>query len=79
MGGHGAGVDRGADAPRLARHLWQRGSLWGDEALSFEVTQDGRTERITLKPQDYTVNIPLSVTMASQPAFSYELGKKTLS
>ena len=44
--------------------LWNMGNSWGDETLSFEVTWDGRSERVTRKPQDYTRNVPSSAVVA---------------
>jgi hypothetical protein len=44
--------------------FWQMGNSWGDGTLSFEVKWDGRTERVTRKPQDYTRNVPSSISVA---------------
>ena len=40
--------------------VWHIGNTWGDEALSFEIADDGSTVRVEREPQVYTVNLPES-------------------
>jgi hypothetical protein len=44
--------------------VWRIGNSWGDGALHFAVTRNGRAERVTRKPQDYTRNVPSTVALA---------------
>ena len=56
--------------------LWRTGNSWGDEALQFGGTQDGRTERILPKPKVYTRNVPAFITLALGDHYeiSYDIG-----
>lgn len=44
--------------------VWRMGNSWGDTALRFVVTGNGNAKQIARKPQDYTRNVPSTVTLA---------------
>ncbi len=58
--------------------VWDTGTSWGNETLSFELNADGKTQSITLTPQDYTVNWPRHVALAPGQDYRIEfnLGDK---
>jgi hypothetical protein len=62
-----------------AVRIWRRGNSWGDEALSFELSASEQTTRITTAGQDYTRNVPasLTVTPGARREISFDLGDGT--
>jgi hypothetical protein len=59
--------------------LWRQGNSWGDAAVAFDVQADGRTTRLTRALQDYTRNVPASITVppGGRAEFPFDLGDST--
>ena len=51
--------------------VWQIGNTWGDEALSFEVSDGGSAVHVEREPQVYTRNLPESIEL--KPGARYRM------
>ena len=60
-------INEGTDDVRV----WQIGNTWGDEALSFVVSDGGSAVRVEREPQVYTRNLPESVEL--KPGARYRM------
>jgi hypothetical protein len=64
---------------RIGVRVWRPGNSWGDSALSFRAKVDGQSVTITKVLQDYTRNVPGTVTVAPGGRYEYpfDLGDGT--
>lgn len=56
--------------------VWATANWWGDTTLSFEVVSAGVARRVERREQEYTVNVPASIELASGGVqeFPFDLG-----
>lgn len=57
--------------------IWQEGSQWGDEILSFELIDNDKKIKFFPSPQIYTVNIPAFLTIEPGNSYVWQFDLKT--
>jgi hypothetical protein len=77
-GSPGAGLLRFVNETDRRVRIWDSGNSWGDAALLFELSLDGRVTKI-VRWQRYTRNVPHSIEIPPRGAYevSFDFGDGT--